>query len=69
MDSLKENITEKANRIYRTLSTEKENLMRAGFGGIYLSDDNIVLCTNRTCYDKFVDILSEENNIEFATLI
>lgn len=68
MDSLKENITEKANRIYRTLSTEKENLMRAGFGGIYLSDDNIVLCTNRTCYDKFVDILSEENNIEFRTV-
>jgi len=68
MDSFKQNITEKANRIYRMLSTEKRNLMREGFGGIYLSDDNIVLCTNKNCYDKFVDILSGENNIIFRTV-
>ncbi len=68
MDSFKQNITEKANRIYRMLSTEKRNLMREGFGGIYLSDDNIVLCTNKNCYDKFVDILSGENNFIFRTV-
>ena len=68
MDSFKQNITEKANRIYRMLSTEKRNLMREGFGGIYLSDDNIVLCINKNCYDKFVDILSGENNIIFRTV-